>query len=983
MASESIRFDFLTSGAEQMARNFKNVGDTAGAAARGAEVLKRTIESLGSRENRTAEESARLARALRLTGDEEDRAAAKALAADVAIRRLADAEAKAADKGQGLGKTLSGLKPNPGLAAPLLALVPALATLSGVAAGAAAGLGGAFVAGGAALAAFGAVAKPVLSDAQKAAQAVSTAQDNYNIAIAHGTKQAVAYKAEQVAIAKAYAELSPAQIRLSKQIGAMSKAWQDVKAAQTPVVAGALQPWLKSVTDLTRNLGPIVASVAPVIKYLGGQFDALINSAAFKGFRDFIAGTGTAAVSATGTTLIDLVKSFIILLPKFDPLIREAVGWIGRLGPAILAWSSSKRAADDIQGFIRWVSQNGPVVTGLLKNLGGALKAFAPGLTTGGALELKVTSDFLGFVAKLPPALAKPLAEVAGALLILNKLGVVSVGVKLIGLGKGGAASGAASAAEGAAAGGLWARILPGVRLLSGALVAVVAIDAILKNTPSGKGKNWFDNPFGFPGPKDKGSANNWLTSWSPYINKFKANIHGMAVFFTDAWNTAWSNVISGAVKDWGRLTALFDNVRHVIARIWDVLMNDVAKAFDITVNQIGIGWDHIELAAFGTVKYILNIFARLPGPLGAPFRAAARDIGNSMAGVQADIRRRTAQIQADINSIHGKTVSVHLQGSAGGGVTFTETAQNAQGFPIVKGSLQFHAAGGLVTGGVPGRDSVLGALMPGEVVVPTPLVKAGAVDHLRGRLPGFAGGGLVGNLGAGPQFVAGAEAAFGKAAESQFVQAAIAAAKRAAANPFAGITGVPSGPPISGSAAAAQAFAKSILWAYGWTQAQFPPLQALWNQESGWRWNALNPSSGAYGIPQALPASKMASAGADWRTNPATQIRWGLGYIKARYGSPAAAEGHELAYHWYDKGGWLKPGLTLAYNGTGRPEQVIPAGGRDTPKVVLEVLGAAGPGTFDAFLLKWIQEHVRIRGGGSVQHAFGRRLPVMKENPS
>ncbi len=77
-------------------------------------------------------------------------------------------------------------------------------------------------------------------------------------------------------------------------------------------------------------------------------------------------------------------------------------------------------------------------------------------------------------------------------------------------------------------------------------------------------------------------------------------------------------------------------------------------------------------------------------------------------------------------------------------------------------------------------------------------------------------------------------------------------------------------------------------------------PLVSLWNVESGWNVTASNPSSGAYGIPQALPGSKMASAGADWQTNGATQIRWGLGYIKSVYGSPCAAWGHEQADGWY-----------------------------------------------------------------------------------
>ena len=70
----------------------------------------------------------------------------------------------------------------------------------------------------------------------------------------------------------------------------------------------------------------------------------------------------------------------------------------------------------------------------------------------------------------------------------------------------------------------------------------------------------------------------------------------------------------------------------------------------------------------------------------------------------------------------------------------------------------------------------------------------------------------------------------------------------------------------------------------------QFPCLDKLWKKESGWNYRAANTGSGAYGIPQALPGSKMSSAGADWKTNPATQISWGLSYIKGRYKTPCGA---------------------------------------------------------------------------------------------
>jgi hypothetical protein len=80
----------------------------------------------------------------------------------------------------------------------------------------------------------------------------------------------------------------------------------------------------------------------------------------------------------------------------------------------------------------------------------------------------------------------------------------------------------------------------------------------------------------------------------------------------------------------------------------------------------------------------------------------------------------------------------------------------------------------------------------------------------------------------------------------------------------------------------------------------QFPCLDKLWKRESGWNYKALNSGSGAYGIPQALPGSKMASVADDWKTNPATQIKWGLGYIEGRYNTPCGAWNHSEDVGWY-----------------------------------------------------------------------------------
>ena len=90
------------------------------------------------------------------------------------------------------------------------------------------------------------------------------------------------------------------------------------------------------------------------------------------------------------------------------------------------------------------------------------------------------------------------------------------------------------------------------------------------------------------------------------------------------------------------------------------------------------------------------------------------------------------------------------------------------------------------------------------------------------------------------------------------------------------------------------------MLLEFGFDAEQWPYLDALWRRESGWNHLAENPSSGAYGIPQSLPASKMAVVGEDWRTNPETQITWGLAYIAARYSNPQGAWAHSQRVGWY-----------------------------------------------------------------------------------
>ncbi|HEY2267708.1 MAG TPA: hypothetical protein VGI96_34155, partial [Streptosporangiaceae bacterium] len=590
-------------------------------------------------------------------------------------------------------------------------------------------------------------------------------------------------------------------------------------------------------------------------------------------------------------------------------------------------------------------------------------------------LELRLITDFLGFLARTPKAIAKPLVDVAGAALLLQKIGVLKVGIKIVGaavkwltggvinVGSGAAAGaeiraafasgGAAAAAEiraamaggGVAAGGGGVAGAAGSgavagKVAGGGFVAAfrAAISPVLGGVLLGaliRAAGDTLSPAGsFAGKLNKNFQDDghlWSTS---LLHSFTfGGLEGwMTAHFGQPVGGALNNVASGA-KIWGQglvstIGGFFSSIAHGAAAAFGNVGDSAKSGFGAAGQHADALRTKNLVPLQGEVGRVSGGIQGLAGIIQGTMLSALRQAGaksdairtQNLVPLRGEVGRVSGGIQGlqgSINALHGKTVPIGVHGSGSGGVQITPSS----GVPGAKNYSVFFkpaALGGMIGGGVPGRDSVPIMAMPGELVVPAGMVRAGAVDHLRGALPGFASGGLIGGGSlAGAQDAvaryggadAAAEARVDVSALVKAIRASIAA-RAAQLNPFAGITGVPSTGPIGAGAAAAQAYARSILFAYGWGQNQFPPLQALWNGESGWRWNALNPASGAYGIPQSLPASKMAAAGADWRTNPATQIRWGLGYIKASYGSPANTYARWLARspHWYARGG-LVPG--------------------------------------------------------------------------
>jgi hypothetical protein len=186
---------------------------------------------------------------------------------------------------------------------------------------------------------------------------------------------------------------------------------------------------------------------------------------------------------------------------------------------------------------------------------------------------------------------------------------------------------------------------------------------------------------------------------------------------------------------------------------------------------------------------------------------------------------------------------------------------------------------------------------------VPTSIATTELQDHIddlgeRAVIPALLLSDLTDDTVADTRAVEASTATLQEAFSAAQAQKAAADAERAAAEQAAAAAAaLAASNTVEGAKATAAEMASSR---YGWGSDQFSCLSSLWTKESGWNYQAYNADGGATGIPQALPGSKMASAGSDWQTNAATQIAWGLDYISRGYGTPCSAWSHSQAMNWY-----------------------------------------------------------------------------------
>jgi hypothetical protein len=428
-----------------------------------------------------------------------------------------------------------------------------------------------------------------------------------------------------------------------------------------------------------------------------------------------------------------------------------------------------------------------------------------------------------------------------------------------------------------------------------------------------------------------QGVINTGLLVVDGYFNNFLA--HGIS------WGVSYLHVIADA---FGWIPGIGSKVHAFVnAGVSDLLSlgtattqygsvatrtaNGAVKTFITSLNQMGLGSK--------TTTTDVNLLATAVQNQGSKSDAARNARATLIADlVKSGVNAKTARTEVD-NFVTAMTkIPANKNTSFGVSVkpsTFkiSEIAGSVDD-PI--GELHLSAKGSRVPG-YGGGDKHLYLLEGGEAVIDKVTTAKNAATLAAWGVPGFAAGGLAGLASA----TAAGNAKFGTtwgSAVQKDTQAAIAADIRAALNAdsakmrsaaaaaAAGGAGVAG--PGGGNALLNAMLARSMMpaWANG---AQWAAWDALEMSEAGWNQFARNPSSGAYGIPQALPPSKMGAAANPPQSNPHAQISWMIGYIKSRYGTPVNAEAHERAFHWYDEGGYLAPG-GFGFNGLNRPEPVL-----------------------------------------------------------
>lgn len=517
-------------------------------------------------------------------------------------------------------------------------------------------------------------------------------------------------------------------------------------------------------------------------------------------------------------------------------------------------------------------------------------------------------------------------------------------------------------------------------------------------------------------------TANKWIST------TFKASWNKVTGWLTGPINTAESWVKAFWTREKTGWSNIAHWVATTFKAGWNKTTSILKVPVVAGENAIKAAWTGAQNAFTGAKNWVTGTWSRgwsavkdkLTGPVNEAKTIIGTALGSKSPGIQwlfSDAVAGVKKVWADLQNVVKAPIKFIVNTVLDDGLIagYNKLARfawgnNSHNLGTISLPRGFDQGG--YTGDGP-RKKAAGVVHAGEVVFDQPAVAAaggarrldawrqGLKSGLYSGLPGFDGGGIVGGIKNAASSVAGfvgstvknigqalsdpkklLESIILKAATvgagilnspvgqtamqlpSKLVDGLVNKLKGAAGSILGGI--VPKG--LSGNAAGAlQKYALSLFPAHGWTANMFGALKALWNGESGWNPAAYNAASGATGIPQALPGSKMASAGSDWRTNGDTQIRWGEGYIDQVYGNPvnALAKWLSRSPHWYAKGTkHAKKGVAMV--GEEGPELVTFAGGEQViPAKVTQRLLKSNQ-TF-AKAVQWITSSLKTGLTGTV----------------
>ena len=505
-----------------------------------------------------------------------------------------------------------------------LSLSPALLPVLG---GITAGIGlvtASFGAAGVGAIGFGVTAKAVLSTASSDATKYSTLMTQLANDTTNKQRQATN---QQMAILEQGWSKSYKTVVLD-MVGIDAK-W---KTTSRDIAAPVLVPWLSAVNKGISFMKPLLGPVAADFKTWGQAVNQYLSSD--RGSKE-VGALATAFGKFAGSQLKDVGK-FVIDVGKgifhLGQDAGSAVPWIEKVGPKLdqwgtsfNKWSQSKEARNDVHSFLKYLHDNGSQLMSFVTQLAKLMPQMFQGASSIGTAELQAMTAFLAFVNKLPKSWQQPIVELAGAMLILKKTGVLSVGIKLSKTGIGGKLAGALSGASDL--------ILP--------VTLTVAAFTGLSQIKDKNGQGGLTSP----GPNDLGingnwakDLNHWLNTGFGYIDRFRKDDegamqdlrhnlsdkfdgirHDVASRWDSTWDAAKQRANSGA-RD---VENTVDGWRHSVANKFDTARHDMASAWDTA-------WNNTIGRARSGVAGVVNWVNNLPGDVVHIFRGAGSLLVNS-----------------------------------------------------------------------------------------------------------------------------------------------------------------------------------------------------------------------------------------------------------------------------------------------------------------------------------------------------------------